>query len=189
MELKDILAISGQPGLFKYVARSNNGVIVESLSDGKRMNASGTAKISALAEISIYTDSEDMPLWKVFEAFFTHTGGKTTISHKADPSELKKVFGEVIPDYDRDRVHVSDIKKVISWFNMLIEAGMTEFKVEEETEESEQQTEKPAKEAAPAKPKPASQAQTKAAPKNQASAKAPKAPAKTAGKGKAGVKK
>ena len=89
MELKDILAISGQPGLFRYVARSSNGVIVESLADGRRMNSSGTAKISALA-------------------------------------------GEVVPDYDRDRVHVSDMKKVVSWFNLLVGAGMTDFRLEKE---------------------------------------------------------
>lgn len=135
MELKDILAISGQPGLYKYVARSSNGVIVESLIDGKRSNAAGTSKISALAEISIYTDSEDMPLWKVLEAFFAHTGGKPAVSHKSEPEAIKKSFAEVVPDYDRDRVHVSDMKKVLLWFNTLVEAGMTDFKVEEPEEE------------------------------------------------------
>ena len=122
MELKDILAISGQPGLFRYVARSSNGVIVESLADGRRMNSSGTAKISALAEIAIYTETEELPLWQVFEKFYAYTDGKPTIDAKSDAVLLKKTFGEVVPDYDRDRVHVSDMKKVVSWFNLLVGA-------------------------------------------------------------------
>jgi len=135
LELKDILAISGQGGLFRYIAPSSNGVIVEALSDGKRMNASGTAKISSMAEIAIYTDSEDMPLWKVFQAIYNHTEGKPAINPKSDPSQLKKLFAEILPDYDRDRVHVSDMKKVFGWYNILTEAGMTDFTVEEETQE------------------------------------------------------
>lgn len=132
MELKDILAISGQPGLFRYVARSSNGVIVESLADGRRMNSSGTAKISALAEIAIYTETEELPLWQVFEKFYAYTDGKPTIDAKSDAVLLKKTFGEVVPDYDRDRVHVSDMKKVVSWFNLLVGAGMTDFRLEKE---------------------------------------------------------
>lgn len=144
MELKDILAISGQSGLFRYIAPSSNGVIVESLSDGKRLNASGTAKISSMAEIAIYTESEDMPLWKVFQSLYDHTAGKQTISHKSDPAELKKLFSGVLPDYDRDRVHVSDIKKVISWYNILVDSGITDFTIEDEKEN--QDTEEPVKE-------------------------------------------
>ena len=124
MELKDILAISGQPGLFRYVARSSNGVIVESLADGRRMNSSGTAKISALAEIAIYTETEELPLWQVFEKFYAYTDGKPTIDAKSDAVLLKKTFGEVVPDYVRDRVHV--------WFNLLVGAGMTDLRLEKE---------------------------------------------------------
>lgn len=141
MELKDILAISGQSGLFKYLAPGANGVIVESLDNGRRMNASGTAKISSLAEIAIYTEAEDMPLWKVFQALYAHTGGKESVSGKADPAQLKKVFAEVLPDYDRDRVHFSDIKKVFTWYNILVKAGMTDFTVEEAVDDSEAETE------------------------------------------------
>lgn len=137
MELKDILAISGQPGLYRYIAPSTNGVIVESLSDKKRMNASGSSKISSLAEIAMYTDSEEVPLWQVFESLYKHTTGKPTISHKSDPAQLKKLFAEVLPDYDRERVHVSDIKKLVAWYNILVEAGMTDFKVEEPSDETE----------------------------------------------------
>ncbi len=134
MEFKDILAISGQPGLYLFVARSNNGVIVESLSDKKRSNATGTSKISSLAEIAIYTESEDMPLWKVMTALYKYAEGKETIGPKSDPAQLKKLFAEVLPDYDRDRVHISDIKKLVAWYNTLVAAGMTDFTVEEEEE-------------------------------------------------------
>lgn len=136
MELREILAISGQPGLFKYVAQSQRGVIVESLIDGKRMNASATSRVSALTEISMFTEGEDIPLAEVFTRIYAHTGGKEAISPKSSPEQLKAAFAEVLPEYDRDRVHVSDIKKCFSWFNILIGAGFTEFKLP--TEESEE---------------------------------------------------
>ena len=135
MELKEILAISGQPGLYKYVAQSTNGVIVESLLDGKRMNASASSKVSALTEISIFTEGDDLPLADVFTNIYNHTGGKEAISHKEAPEKLKAAFAEVLPDYDRDRVHVSDLKNVFMWYNILLGAGFTEFKLPETEEE------------------------------------------------------
>ncbi len=139
MELKKILAISGQPGLYQFVAQSVNGVIVESLADGRRLNAPASAKVSSMGEISIFTDTDDVPLAKVFEALYAHTGGKPSINPKADPAELKKLFAAILPDYDRDRVHVSDMKKVVGWFNTLVENGMTEFKLDEEEEETKEE--------------------------------------------------
>lgn len=136
LKLKDILAIAGQPGLYKFVARSSNGVIVESLSDHKRMNATGTAKVSSMAEIAIYTYEEDMPINEVFTNLYNHTGGKPAISHKSEPQLLKALIAEVIPEYDRERVHVSDMKKVVMWYNALVEAGMTDFSIEEPEEEA-----------------------------------------------------
>ena len=130
MELKEILAISGQPGLYKYVAQSSHGVIVESLSDGKRMNAASNSKVSALTEISIFTEGEDIPLAEVFTKIYE----QPAISHKEAPEKLKAYFAEVLPEYDRDRVHVSDMKKVFSWFNTLVGAGFTEFKLPAEQE-------------------------------------------------------
>ena len=128
MELREIMAISGQPGLYKYIAQSRNGVIVESLIDGKRMNASSTSRVSTLTEISMFTEGEDIALAEVFTKMYAATGGKTALSAKESPEKLKAFFAEVIPDYDRERVHVSDIKKAVSWFNLLVEAGFTEFK-------------------------------------------------------------
>ena len=103
MNLKEVLAISGQSGLFKFVAQSKNGVIVESLTDGKRSNASGSAKVSALGEIAIYTETDDLPLAQVFENIYKHTAGKEAISPKASPEELKKFFAAVLPEYDREK--------------------------------------------------------------------------------------
>lgn len=135
MELKEILAISGQPGLFKYVAQSTRGVIVESLVDGRRINASASSKVSALTEISMYTEGDDIPLAEVFTKIYAHTGGKEAISHKETPEKLKAAFAEVLPEYDRDRVHVSDIKKCFAWYNTLVAAGFTEFKLPDDSEE------------------------------------------------------
>ena len=134
MELKEILAISGQPGLYKYVAQSTRGVIVESLADGRRLNAPASSKVSALTEISMYTEGDDIPLAEVFTRIYAHTGGKEAISHKESPEKLWAAFGEVIPEFDRDRVHASDIKKCFSWFNTLVAAGFTEFRLPDESE-------------------------------------------------------
>lgn len=134
MELKEILAISGQPGLYKYVAQSKNGVIVESLLDGRRMNAAANAKVSALTEISMFTEGDDIALADVFTRIYAHTGGKEAISHKEAPEKLKAAFAEVLPEYDRDRVHVSDMKKCFAWYNTLVQAGFTEFKLPVEEE-------------------------------------------------------
>jgi hypothetical protein len=130
--LKGILAISGQPGLFKMITESKNSIIVESLDTGKRMPAYSTSKISALEDIAIYTETEDVPLKDVFKAIYEKEDGGAAISHKASGNELKKYFGEVLPEYDRDRVYVSDIKKVIQWYNILHEKEMLDFTEEEE---------------------------------------------------------
>lgn len=134
MELKEILAISGQPGLYKYVAQSSRGVIVESLLDGNRMNASASSKVSSLTEISMFTEGEDIALAEVFTRIYTHADGKQAISHKESPEKLKAYFAEVLPEYDRERVHLSDIKKCFAWYNILVDAGFTEFKLPTEGE-------------------------------------------------------
>ena len=138
MELKDILAISGQPGLYKYVAQSMRGVIVESLLDGKRMNASATSRVSALTEISMFTEGENIALADVFTNIWNYTEGKEAISHKESAERIQEEFAKVLPEYDRDRVHVSDMKKCFSWYNILVKAGFTEFKLPTENTESEE---------------------------------------------------
>lgn len=123
------MAISGQPGLYKYVAQSQRGVIVESLLDGKRMNASATSRVSALTEISMFTEGEDIALADVFTNIWNYTEGKEIISHKESADKIVAEFAKVLPEYDRDRVHVSDMKKCFAWYNLLVKAGFTEFKL------------------------------------------------------------
>lgn len=132
MKLRDILAISGEPGLYNYIASSRNGVIAESLVDGKRKNFSGThSRVSSLAEISIFTDEDDVALADVLTSLYAHTKGEQTLSHKASEVELRSLFDEVLPTYDRERFHLSDMRKLVQWFNILVKAGMTDFSIEE----------------------------------------------------------
>ncbi|MBO5878695.1 MAG: DUF5606 domain-containing protein [Alistipes sp.] len=139
MEFKDILAISGMPGLYKYVAQSTRGIIVESLEDGRRTNASATSRVSALSDISMFTEGEDIALAEVFTRMYAHTEGKQGLSHKESADKMKAYFAEVLPEYDRERVHVSDIKKALAWFNILVAAGMTEFTLPSDEEPAEEE--------------------------------------------------
>ena len=134
-----ILAISGKPGLFKLVSRGKNNLIVESLDAAhKRQPAFGTDRITSLSDIAMYTDADDVPLTDVLESLKTLEEGKTASidPKKAGSDELRKYFAKVLPDFDRERVHVSDIKKLLQWYNILIENGITDFK-EEEAEQTE----------------------------------------------------
>jgi hypothetical protein len=120
LTLKKIIAISGQPGLFKYVSQSRNGIIVESLSDQKRMNASASAKVSSLGDIAIYTETGEVALKEVFKTIRDRVkDGGAIIDPKSSNEELKGFLGEVLPDYDHERVYASDIKKMLIWFNLL----------------------------------------------------------------------
>jgi len=132
--LKGILAVSGQSGLFKMISQAKNSIIVESLVDGKRMPAYATSRISALEDISIFTEEADVKLIDVFKNIFEKEEGAQAISHKVSANELKKYFAEILPDYDRDRVYVSDIKKVVMWYNLLVDKDI--FKFDEEENES-----------------------------------------------------
>ena len=115
MDLSKILSLAGRNGLFKVVSQAKNAVIVESLIDGKRFPAFGHEKISSLEEISVFTTGDDMPLKEVFKAFHTKLEGKEAIDGKSDNPSLKKFFLAMVPDFDQDRVYVSDIKKMVNW--------------------------------------------------------------------------
>jgi hypothetical protein len=119
MILKDILAISGQPGLFRFIAQGKNAIIVEHLESKKRSSASGTAKVSSLEDIAIFSTTEDVPLGKVFDLIFEKENGGPAVDSKVDNNVIKKWFEEVLPDYSRDKVYVSDIRKVAAWYNIL----------------------------------------------------------------------
>jgi hypothetical protein len=129
--LKGILAISGQPGLFKVLSETKNGVIVESLLTGKKQTAYASAKMSTLEDIAIYTIHEDFPLKQVFKKISDLENGGTSVQPNSKPEELKRYFEKVLPDFDKERVYVSDIKKVITWYNLLQEKGLLNF--DEET--------------------------------------------------------
>lgn len=133
MDLSKILSIAGKPGLFEMVSQSKSGLIVESLLDGKRTPAFSHERISSLEEISIFTEVDDVPLKEVFQAIFKKEDGQKTISHKSSANELKAFMEGVLPDYDKERVYVSDIKKLINWYNLLIEKGLIDLEEKEET--------------------------------------------------------
>ncbi len=130
--LKGILSISGQSGLFKMVAESKNNIIVESIETKKKFPVYSTAKVSALEDIAIYTYEGDIPLKDIFKAIAEQEDGGQAISHKSSGNELKSYFEKVVPEYDKDRVYVSDIKKVLLWYNTLQENDMLDFSEEEE---------------------------------------------------------
>lgn len=136
--LKNILSITGKPGLFRLVSRGNNMLIVESLLDGKRMPTYARDKIVSLADISMFTLDEDIPLNEVLESLKAKSNGeKCSLDvKKADTPALQAFFAEVVPNFDRDRVYPSDIRKLVQWYNLLIGAGITDFSVEETEEEN-----------------------------------------------------
>lgn len=134
--LKEILSISGKPGLQKLVSNSSNAIIVESLVDGKRFPAYSNSKIIALEDISIYTETEDLPLKEVFKRIYTKEEGKQILSHKEANEKIIAYFNEIVPEYDKDRVYTSDMKKIIQWYNLLTEKGLLNFTEEEEKKEA-----------------------------------------------------
>ncbi len=143
--LKGILAITGQPGLYKVISEGKNNVIIESLLTGKKSTAYADAKMSTLEDIAIYTLEEDVPLKKVFRKIAEKENGGPAIDAKSSPDDLKKYFTEILPEYDKSRVYGSDVKKVLSWYNLLNEKGLLVF--EDETDETDETAEKTVAEA------------------------------------------
>ena len=142
MDLKEILSVSGRSGLFKVVAQTKNGAIVEGLTDKKRFPVFISDKISALADISIFCQEEDLPLKDVLKKMFDKEQGKPAINPNESNEKLKAYFADVLPEYDKERVYVSDIKKIINWYNLLLENNMLVFDEpkdvqEEKAEENE----------------------------------------------------
>jgi hypothetical protein len=119
MILKDIMAISGEPGLFKFIAQGKNAIIVEHLETKKRSSSYGSAKVSLLEDIAIFTENEDIPLGKVFDLIYEKANGGPAVDSKADGNRLRSWFEEILPDYSKDKVYTSDIKKVALWYNIL----------------------------------------------------------------------
>lgn len=129
--METILSIAGKPGLYKLVSRGKMNLIVESIDDvHRRMPAFSTDRVTSLGDIAMYTDAEDIPLWEVLMKVGEKEGLKVTSLKykKCSSEELRKYFGEVLPNFDQDRVHDSDIKKLLQWYDILVKNGYTDFK-------------------------------------------------------------
>jgi hypothetical protein len=142
MYLEGILSISGKPGLFKMVNQARNNLIVESLETKKRFPAFSTAKISALEDIAIFTEEQEVSLLEVFNNVFELHEGKSTISHKSSKEELVDFMTKILPEYDKDRVHISNMKKIVQWYNILVEKDILNDNAIEEYEKAMAEAEK-----------------------------------------------
>ena len=133
--LKKILSISGRPGLFKLVSQAKGALIVEALSTGKRTLAYSHDKVTSLGDIAMYTQSGEEPLYKVLDSGKKkENGAVASVSPKADKEVLRTYFAEILPDFDTERVYPTDISKLISWYNILVQSGITDFSVKEKGE-------------------------------------------------------
>lgn len=136
-DLSRILAVTGQHGLFRYVAQARNGVIAESLETGRRTVFDAHSRITTLADIAIYTNEEELKLAEVFTALQKTLDGQAAPSAKAAETELVALFDKAVPNYDADRFHVSHMRKVVGWYSELEQFASLDF----ETEDGEQSTE------------------------------------------------
>jgi hypothetical protein len=134
--LKTILSISGKPGLFRLVSQGKNMLIVESLSNGKRTPAYAHDKVVSLGDIAMYTNESDVPLTDVLESVKAVTNGQPVDVKSYGDAEIRDYFKTVLPDYDEDRVYTTDIRKLFTWYNQLLAAGITEFKEAESSEDN-----------------------------------------------------
>lgn len=137
MDLDKVLSISGKPGLYEMKTQTRTGILAESLIDGRKLTVSARQNVSLLSEIAIYTLREEVPLREVFQKISEKENGGPTISHKSSKDELEEFFFSILPEYDEDRVYPSDIKKVVQWYNLLNEKGMTQFLEAEDASEEE----------------------------------------------------
>ena len=141
--LKKILSVSGKPGLYKLVSQGKSMLIVEALTDGRRLPVYAREKIISLGDIAIYTDGDEVPLYEVLNSVKTKEEGKAVSSidaSRATPDELRAYMAEVLPNFDRERVYPTDIKRLLSWYNLLISAGITDFDPQEAAEEADVET-------------------------------------------------
>jgi hypothetical protein len=137
MDFSKILSIAGKPGLFKLIGEAKNNIVVESLTDGKKQPAFSHERISSLKEISIYTETGDEPLEDVLKKIFEVQQAKPVENvKKMSGNDLKTLFEKAVPDYDKDAVYVSDMKKVFTWYNILLEKGLLDFPEEKNEDEN-----------------------------------------------------
>lgn len=135
IDLERIVSISGKPGLYRLLATSSKGLIVESVESGKRLPADPHNSISTLDEIQIHTEDGEKPLSELFHRIYDAEDGGRTIDHRSSKEELQEKFEELLPEYDKERVYPSDIKKCFQWYNILHDADALQVKEEEEAEQ------------------------------------------------------
>ena len=137
--LQTILAVSGKPGLYRLLSQGKNTLIVESLQTKQRLPILPKDKVVSLGDISMFTIEEDVPLSEVLTRVQEHQAGVPFAEELLkDGDALRETFGEILPSYDRERVYTSDIKKLFSWYNILLSAGITSYSDEEEASEAQQ---------------------------------------------------
>lgn len=137
MKISEVLAISGKPGLFKVIASSSKNLVVESMLDGKRTSVPGSVRVSSLSDITMYTTKDDVPLRTILVDMHKNTKGAAALSHTSTPQEIKNFVNSVISDLDHDRIYVSDLKKLIQWFNILISKKALPFEEEDKATDSD----------------------------------------------------
>jgi len=142
MDLKDIMSVSGQSGLFKFVSQGRNGIIVESFADKKRSFINATSKVSSLEDIAIFTSEEEVPLKQVLKNIYEKENGGPAPEPKSSPEELKAFMEKILPTYDQERVYLSDIRKLVSWYNTLLSLNMLVFDEKIPAEASPEQGDK-----------------------------------------------
>lgn len=125
--IRKIVSIAGKPGLYKLVSQGRNMLIVEALATGRRTPAYAHDKVISLADVAIYTTEEDMPLGQVLEKVKEATNGQPVDVKSYTDADLRNYFATILPNFDQDRVYTTDIRKLFSWYNILIESGITEF--------------------------------------------------------------
>lgn len=135
MNLDKILAISGKPGLYALKVQTRTGFVAESMLDGKKITVGLRSNVSLLSEISMYTNSEEKPLAEVMRNIAVKEDNGPALSHKEDNNKLIAYFKEILPDYDEDRVYVSDMKKVLNWYNQLQAKGLVSKEAPAKTKE------------------------------------------------------
>ncbi|MDE6805705.1 MAG: DUF5606 domain-containing protein [Muribaculaceae bacterium] len=135
--LRTILSITGKPGLFKIISQGNRMLVVEDIVSKKRQPVHARDKVVSLGDIAMYTEGEDKPLGEILDLVFANMNGERIDVKAYDNDGLREKFAEILPDFDRERVYPSDIKKLFSWYNLLIGAGFTKFAIEEQAPEED----------------------------------------------------
>ena len=135
MDIKDFIAISGQPGLYKLISQGKSILIAENMETGQRLPVHTSSHVSSMEEIAVFTKTEDKPLKEVFFEIHQKEGGQTVLDPKKSTNDqIKDYFASVLPDYDRDKVYVSDMKKIFTWYNILVTCGKIDWTKEPEAE-------------------------------------------------------